>query len=87
MPARVFGESTGIKSQPPPSFHHCGLAAPPFVPAEPEVEARASHDTPRGAYSNCTEKREAVVMAAPEPEVVCPAAVPGKSWGPEIGEP
>lgn len=26
-------------------------------------------------------------MAAPEPEVVCPAAVPGKAWGPEIGEP
>ena len=55
--------------------------------AEAEVEAWASHDTSRGACSNRTEKREEVVMAAPEPEVLCPATVPGKDWGPELGEP
>lgn len=25
-------------------------------------------------------------MAAPEQEVLSPAAVPGKAWGPELGE-
>lgn len=63
-------------------------AAPrPLAAAPPEVETRASHDAPRGPYSNCAEKREEVVMAAPGPEVLCPAAVPGKAWGPQLREP
>lgn len=69
--------------QPPPQ---CDGATPASGPATPEVEARASHDTLRGAYSNRTERREEVVMAAPEPEVLSSAAVSGKAWGPEVGD-
>ena len=42
------------------------------------MEARASHEAPRGAYSNRMENGKEVVMAAPEPEVQSPATVPGK---------
>lgn len=61
-------------------------AAPYSGLAEPEVATRSSHDTSRGAYSNRTEKRKEVVMAAPNLEVLSPSAVPGEAWGPELGE-
>lgn len=50
------------------------------------MEARASHEAARGAYSNRMENGEEVVMAAPEPEVQSLAAVPGKIWSPELEE-
>lgn len=98
QPGLPVGEGLGVplpeRSQPPqaPDPYAARLppaAAPPrpLAAAPPEVETRASHDAPRGPYSNCAEKREEVVMAAPGPEVLCPAAVPGKAWGPQLREP
>lgn len=87
-PAGALAATTGTRSLRGPASTSCGAAPPrPLAAAPPEVETRASHDAPRGPYSNCAEKREEVVMAAPGPEVLCPAAVPGKAWGPQLREP
>ncbi|MBW01972.1 MAD2L1-binding protein, partial [Eschrichtius robustus] len=51
-----------------------------FRATEPEVEARFSHEAARGAYSNCTESGEEVMMAAPEAEVQLTAAVSDLEW-------
>ncbi|XP_025125162.2 MAD2L1-binding protein isoform X1 [Bubalus bubalis] len=62
-----------------PLLHSRG-APPTSGPAEQEMEARASHEAPRGAYSNRMENGKEVVMAAPEPEVQSPATVPDLEW-------
>lgn len=80
VPLMVLG-GTRFKYQPAwlPSQRRCRIHF------RPEVEEQASHVTLRGAHSNSS-KRELVVMAAPEPEVLSLAAVLGKAWGPLLGE-
>lgn len=69
VPLMVLG-GTRFKYQPAwlPSQRRCRIHF------RPEVEEQASHVTLRGAHSNSS-KRELVVMAAPEPEVLSLAAV------------
>lgn len=82
---RVLGRERKFQPTSAQPAAQCQDAAPYSGLAEPEVAIRTSHDTARGAYSNRTEKRKEVVMAAPELEVLSPSAVPGEAWDPELG--
>lgn len=74
VPLMVLG-GTRFKYQPAwlPSQRRCRIHF------RPEVEEQASHVALRGAHSNSS-KRELVVMAAPEPEVLSLAAVLDLEW-------
>lgn len=73
---------------PQPTLQHAAAAQCQILAQPNRKWPRRLPMIPRGAPIQTARRggREEVVMEAPQGEVLSPAAVPGKPWGPEVGE-